>query len=252
MKKIPLILTSVLASVLVLTSCSSGTDGKPPPDLTFQNVIPVNLPVSDINVERASGYNAATNATSFVVPFSDKIESYVRRKMQAMGGDKRLRVIIEDASVKEHFQPSDNKVAGFLDVAGFTVYDLSLVMNVRAEDSYGGNKGVRLKLGRTIKVSEHASVAERELRQTEGVEALFRELDTNMTRITLQELDLIPYQSGGSVYVPPADTSAPYDAAPAYEPMAPSSGTPRVIMGGPSTGGGPTGASTEAIERQEL
>lgn len=257
----------ILATFLVLGACSSsGIDGKPPPDLTFQNVIPVNLPVSDITVERAAGYNAASNATSFVVPFSDKIESYVRKKMQAVGGDKRLKVVIEEASVKEHFQPSDNKVADFLKVAGFDVYDLSLVLNVMAQDSYGGNKGVRLKLGRTIKVTEHASVAERELRQTEGVESLFRELDTNMTRITLQELDLIPYQTGGqaggSVYLPPAsgtdDMNQPYQPAPVYSDHgATPLSRPRVITGGPSMGGSTlgapsTGANTGAIERQEL
>lgn len=220
----------VLLPLIVLAACSSpGILGKAPPDLTFQHVRPVNLPVSDISVEQAPGATSASNATSFVVPFEQVIESYIRHKIQAVGGDKRLKVIVEEVSVKERFEPSPNKVAGFLDVAGFDIYDLSLVLNVRAEDSIGGNKGVKLKLARMIKVTEHASVAERELRQTEGVEALFRELDTNMTRITLQELDLIPYQGGGVVSPQPQDSQMlqPYDTA-------------------------PSGANTGAIERQSL
>ncbi|MCD8562569.1 MAG: hypothetical protein LRY54_00520 [Alphaproteobacteria bacterium] len=256
MKKLPPILT-VFTSFLVLSACtSSGFDGKPPPDLTFQNVIPLRLPVSDVSVERAPGYDSASNAQDFVVPFSDKIESYIHRKMQAVGGNKHLRTTIEEASVKKHFEPSPNKFADFLDVAGHDVYDLGLILNIRAEDQYGGNKGVRLKLGRTIKISEHASIAEREKLQTEGAESLFRELDTNVTRIVLQELDLIPYQQGAPVIVPQTEDQGVWGQAPVVRPDVPDvttpSSHPRVITGGPSTGGGSTGASTGAIERQEL
>ncbi|MCD8570792.1 MAG: hypothetical protein LRY76_04570 [Alphaproteobacteria bacterium] len=274
MKKLALLLTSALC----LVSCSSSNlDGKAPPDLTFQHVVPVNLPVANVSVERAAGYNAGSNATSFVVPFDEKIEAYMRRKVQAVGGDKNLHVVIEQASVKESLQPSTNSVAGFLDVAGFNVYELGLILNVMAQDSYGGQKGVRLKLGRTIKVSEHASIAEREFRQMEGVESLFKELDTNMTRITLQELDLIPYQNGNMAgygsYGAAAPTAPVYDntydnsygGAPSADSAYPSAAYPpsypvddenrqhpRVITGGPSMGGDSTGASTGAIERQEL
>lgn len=261
-------LTLLMTSVLCLAACSSNTDGKAPPDLTFQHVVPVNLPVSDVRVERASGYNTGSNATSFIVPFEEKVDTYIRRKIQSVGGDKRLRVIVEQATVQQSFEPSTNKVAGFLDVAGFDVYQIGLVLNVVAEDPYGGHKGVRLKLGRTVKITEHASVAERELRQTESVESLFKELDTNMTRITLQELGLIPYQGGSFVG---GASSAPayggYDSYGAggdssygggyggsyggYDSAAPSQ-HPRVITGGPSTGGSSTGASTGAIERQAL
>lgn len=219
-----------LISLVVLAACSSpGIDGKRPPDLTFQHIRPVNLPVSDVVVEQGPGATTASNATSFVVPFEQVIEDYIHKKIQSVGGDKRLKVIVEESSVKERFEPSPNKVAGFLDVAGFDIYDLNLVLNVMAEDSIGGRKGVRLKLARMIKVTEHASVAERELRQTEGVEALFRELDTNMTRITLQELDLIPYQGGGIAVPQGGEVLRPYDnAAP------------------------PSDANTGAIERQAL
>lgn len=264
MKKLALLLTSSLC----LAACSSGTDGKAPPDLTFQHVVPVNLPVSDVAIERASGYNTGNNATSFIVPFEEKVDAYIRRKIQTVGGDKRLRVIVEQATVKQSFEPSTNTVAGFLEVAGFDVYQIGLIMNVMAVDPYGGNKGVRLKLGRTVKISEHASVAERERKQTESVESLFKELDTNMTRITLQELGLIPYQ-GGSYQQGGMAPSSPYsggydsgygggtyNAAPSYgggyDSGAPAQ-HPRVITGGPSTGGGySSGASTGAIERQGL
>lgn len=254
----------LLLSCVALAACSSNPiSGVGPADLTFQHVRPVNLPVSDLSVERAAP--SQSNAPGFVVPFEDKIEPYFRKKVQTVGGEKRMKVIIEESYVKESFEPSPNKVAGFLDVAGFDVYNLSLILNVRSEDNFGAHKGVRLKLARTIKVSEHASVAERETKQTEGVEALFRELDVNMTRIALQELDLIPLQGGSA---PVSGGYNTYDGG-AYNSDSALGGaggtssntSPRVITGGPSTGGNmlddgypapATGANTGAIVRQEL
>ncbi|HRQ60976.1 MAG TPA: hypothetical protein PLO23_05645 [Alphaproteobacteria bacterium] len=264
----------LLLSAIALTACSnSNVSGVAPPDLTFQHVRSVNIPVSDLTIERAAP--SQSNAPGFVVPFEDKIEPYFRKKVQVVGGEKRMKVIIEESYVKESFEPSANKVAGFFDMAGFDVYNLSLILNVRSEDNFGGHKGVRLKLARTIKVSEHASVAEREMKQTEGVEALFRELDVNMTRIALQELDLIPFQGSASAPVSSGGgynsyDSGAYGGSGNYNSNSALGGgssantSPRVITGGPSTGGGsmlddgypsapaPTGANNGAIVRQEL
>lgn len=254
---------TLFSALVLLASCSSSISGKAPPDVTFQDTRPVNLPVSDLVIEEGPSAQAASNATSFSVPFEEKVDLYLRHKLHSVGGEKRLRVVIEDSSVKERFEPSANKVAGFLDMAGFDVYDISLILNVGAEDNFGGHKGVRLKLARTIKVSEHASIAERELKQTEGVTALFKELDTNLTRITLQELDLIPYQGGGVGGMPAAPTAPVYSDPYSSGGYGTSNPSPRVITGGPSTGGGASidsedpsspssGANNGAIVRQEL
>lgn len=239
---------SVLA-VLAMAGCSSGAEsGKPLPNMTFQHIKPISLPVSEVLVEDLSTADSIARTHSFTVPYETVLQNYVQRKFNAVGGNKVLRVVVEQISVNESFEESKNRVAGFLDVAGFEVYDVKLGLNIAARDAYGAEKGVRLKAERKIKVSEHASVAERERLQMEGLEVMFRELDASITRIVFQDLGLVS-MPGVSDYQAPLSQPPSYGDAPVplydqqqHDPQ----------WGQEPYGGSPSGASSGVIERQEL
>lgn len=235
-----------LLMVLVLMACASGHEtGKPLPSMTFQHITPIRLPVSDVVVEDMSTASSNARTQYFTVPYETVLQNYVQRKFQAVGGNKVLRVVVEQISVDESFEESQNRVAGFFDVAGFEVYDVKLGLNVVVKDPYGSENGVRVQAERKIKISEHASVAERERRQMEGLEAMFKDLDASMTRIAYQDL--------GLVSMPAYDAAAPA-RAPLSRP--PSYGEAPVPLYNPEVQGSEGAYSSDArngvIERQEL
>jgi hypothetical protein len=179
-----------------LTACASGPAGKPLAQMTFAHLqqIPVNVGALKSHTEKSD-----FDSESFVVSPYDSIEEYLRTRFAPAGKQGTLEVMIEDASITHSYQGSANKVGKWMDVAGFDVYDMVVKVRLQHLDDSGQALYNTVLTGkRIVRVSEHSSIAEREKRQLEAMEALFADLDREILRIVLNDMKL----GGAPVPVP--------------------------------------------------
>lgn len=181
------VLLLVFMAGLSACTTSIGREGKPMPVLTFENLQPLAINVRSMNVQSGE----PRTYQNFVVSPSFALENYLQQRFTAQGMNDALRVIVEDASVEIGHQDSDKGVARYMGVAGFDVFDVNIKLRLEHVDHTGHIfYGTTLSARRVIKVSEHASITEREKHQLEGMEEMFRQLDDGVQKIVLQDMRL--------------------------------------------------------------
>lgn len=175
--------------VLCLGACSSTPrpEGKPLPLLTFAHLDPVAVDVGALKTQNEED----PVSESFVVSPYRAIEDYLHSRFTPKGFRGVLHAFIEEASVVHSYEPSQNKLGEFLDVAGQDVYDMTITLRLEnlGEDERVAY-GTVLTVRRLVRVSEHASIAERERRQLQGLEFLFKDIDSEVLRIVLSDMRL--------------------------------------------------------------
>lgn len=172
------------SSVAVLVACSGGA-GLPHADVTFQHLQP--MPVNVANVE--TNVNEGKEVDGFVISPSGTAEKYLSSRFNAVGSEGTLRATVDEVTVRHVYNASKGKVTGYLNVAGHDVYDVKVVLRLE-HISPGGTVlyGNTIKAQRTMNITEHASIAEREQHQMEGLEKLFADLDQQVVRIILTDM----------------------------------------------------------------
>lgn len=182
------VVLSLLVIIVSLTGCTSNNSaGKPLSEITFSHMRPMPLQVS--NVVKRDGVGQKRNITTdFSVPVDAMVDSYIESRLRAMGGDETLFVELEELSVTHNVKDSTNKVAGFMGVAKIESYNIVTGFNLVLENqSNGAIRGKRFTVRRTINISEHSSVAEREMHQQKAIEEMFRDIDQSMMEILKNE-----------------------------------------------------------------
>lgn len=170
----------------VLSACA-GTGGKPLPVMTFSHLEPISISVGAVR----SASEEQGIAEAFVVSPSRALEEYIHARFLPAGFAGLLQATTEEASIAHSYEPSDSRVGQALDVNGWDVYDMVIKVRLEHLDDHGDVLyGTVLTARRVIKVTEHSSVAERERRQFEAVEALFQDLDKQIMRIVLEDMRL--------------------------------------------------------------
>ncbi len=161
--------------------------GKPVAAATFDHIRPKPVNVRSIALE----VKPQTQSAPFFQPVSAAAESYFRTRFSARGAKDSLKVTVEQADVTQGYENSTQKVTNFMGVGGFDVYNLIVQVRLEHMDEQGYIRHGRVVTARRhIKISEHASLAEREQRQLEGMEALFGELDKQVENVVLEDMKL--------------------------------------------------------------
>ena len=171
----------VIAAVFLVVGCTHVTphSGMPTPTQTFYHVIPiaVNAEKTDVII------NPMQSVSNFNFALDDMTQAYFSRKLNAIGGHDVLAVTLEKCLVTH----SEDKT-GILGIGGNDVYHITMRIRLAYKNDVGYTvTGKVLTINRTITVTKHASIAMRERAQLEGVEAMFRTLDTWVDN-TLAEL----------------------------------------------------------------
>ncbi len=183
------------AALIALPACQSGShpDGKPLATMTFSHLQPLRLNAASVNVINQS--QASGNiAEGFLVPMDEMIRAYVQRRLVAGGGDPVVNVIIERINVTHERKASQNTVANYLDMDYMDQYKVDLGMHINMEDPLtGGQRGRRFNLQRVMNISEHVSVAERETRQMQGLEEMFRQIDETIVDIVKNDFNIVAF-----------------------------------------------------------
>jgi hypothetical protein len=194
LKKNALLWIGALFVLWPLAGCESlpHPEGKPLPALTFERTDPLTLDVAKISVE--SLYRLSANRPDFVTEPGLALERYLRTRFTPglpLSGGGVLLFRIEDVALLHTHEPSLYTVARFLDLAGSERYALKIVLRVEHLDGSGRLiRGTALQAQRIITLSEHASLAYREQRQLEGMEALIADLDARLVPLLTEEMGL--------------------------------------------------------------
>ena len=174
-------------SILLVGGGCVTSNGMPQPEMTFQHLQPLPVNVARIETDVRSG----TEVSDFAVSPVTASERYLSSRFNAVGGNGTLRAVMEEVTVRHVYSPSKGNVTKYLNVGGHDVYDVKLVLRLEhISDSGTVLYGNTIKAQRTMNITEHASVAEREKHEMEGMEKLFTDLDQQVVRIIMTEMRL--------------------------------------------------------------
>jgi hypothetical protein len=178
--------SSTFAAIGILVACSTGA-GLPQPEMTFQHIQP--MPVNVANVE--THVEDGNEAEGFAISPTAASQRYLSTRFRAAGSEGTLRATMQEITVRHVYNASKGGVTGFLNVAGHDVYDVKLVLRLEHVSPSGTVLyGNTMKAQRTMNITEHASMAEREQHQLEGMEKLFADLDRQVVKVVASDMRL--------------------------------------------------------------
>lgn len=176
-----------LCASLALCSCGGGSalsDGKPLPRLTFAHLAPLKVNVGRVDIVDASAGNPLP--VGFVADPAQVAQRYFGSRFQAAGTQGTLFLRLEEASVVHEFLPSGEKIARALKVGGADRYTVRVKMVIEHRNDRDRLLYSQVLTGtRVMNISEYASPAEREAHQMQGLETLFREIDSKIPDMVL-------------------------------------------------------------------
>lgn len=167
------------------------TNGKPLPQITFSHLSPLELNVEQVNIDELNMPDTPL-PSGFVFDPASMAQSYLESRFHAVGvRGGALYARVKSMSLTHEYIPSEYKVTNFLGVEGVDRYRVDLEITLEHRNSSGRVVyGNTLAAKRTMNISEHVSLAERERHEMEGLEAMFHEIDIEVKKIILQDMSL--------------------------------------------------------------
>lgn len=185
----------LFATLLLVSACERVTPivshGLPLPVQTFENIESLLLNIKDVHI--LTKHETHEENIDFPVSLHDSAERYLEKKLQATGThqDGALFVILEDTHIQHTKVKSKHPVFQWLSVDNIDQYKLHL--SLRLEHRYAHHNvlfGKRLSVEKTLNLSEHLSLAEREQEQFKAIEEVFILLDPQITHVIKDEMRL--------------------------------------------------------------
>ncbi len=188
-----LILFVVLTQSLVLSACSTdvGVEGTPLADMTFAHLQPwpVNVARIDVRIEDT------LSVPDFVKPPEDIAREYINARFRPAGPVGILDIKVKQAKVEKSYIEPENSIAQFIGFGGGDAYKVTYQIQLDHMNGTGLTLSSHVvSATRTINISEHVSISEREQRQQAGLEKLFQELDRQIETILGRDLSLFRKQ----------------------------------------------------------
>lgn len=185
------------AAIATMPGCSSTPhpEGKPLPGLVFDHMEsrPVNVGIVEVVNNYATHRHAADIGSRFVAAPDETLKKYLEARYRAQGGPGKLVLDIDEASVFVFHQDAEFAPGRWIGVAGFDEYSMTVKLNVRAENVPGFYEQNRtFTARRRVKISEHASIAEREQDQFKALEVMIHEIDAAVYKTLRDEFRLTP------------------------------------------------------------
>lgn len=186
----------VCAAALALGACETDTSaGKPPPALVFDHLqyYPVQVGTVDVINSYGQSKNPADYSMRFAAPPDETLANYLRARFKPQGGQGGLVFDIQEASVFVFHAPSDIGMIKWMDMGGYDEYSMTVKLRMRAENVpgfYAETKDFTAR--RRVKISQHASIADRERDQFQAIDLMLKDIDAAVFRALREEFHLIP------------------------------------------------------------
>lgn len=177
---------ALLIGMMAFTACAV-QPAQPVRLVSFDHLKPYEVNVAHVDARVMTG----SAKGSFIADPAKVLEQYMQSRFLARGSRNGLEATVEEATVVKQEQPSSNRVARYLNVDGSDVYNITLRVRFEHKDSAGATLyGKVLTARRTMHISEHASVADREKTEIVNLERMFGDIDREVTHMVIEDMRL--------------------------------------------------------------
>ncbi|MCW5729539.1 MAG: hypothetical protein KIT20_02180 [Alphaproteobacteria bacterium] len=181
--------------VLAAAACQS----EPPrrltfPDITFANREPIRLDVASVEIvnEYVPPLSAPNVEHTFPVSIAVAAERWGRERILPAGPQGVARIVVRDASAREAGLKRTGGVRGLFTTDQSERYDARVEVTVEVRGAAGNRSGYASATAqRSRTVAENLTLNEREQLQFELVEALMKDLDSELERNIRQYMSLL-------------------------------------------------------------
>ena len=193
MKKYTIFTAVVVASFLVLGACSTPAPTQVLPKLTFLHLAPMKFDV--VTVEIDIPYKAPNDRVyiedQFPTSPANAIRTWAIERLKPVGnvGSGTLRIVINQASVREHDLKLDKSFKGAFTKQQSIRYDMNIDVALELIDGAGKKVGFSAaKVDRSITTREDISLNDRDKRWFETTEKAMEDFNREMEANILQYL----------------------------------------------------------------
>ncbi len=166
--------------------------GEPLAQMTFEHVKPFSVYVAAYEPVPYSQVETLSLPQGYVTNPAILIQEYLDSRYKAAGSQGKLRIEIKGVSVEHTLEKSSNKVGAALGIAHTDHYTVHAALKIIAlGTSRYDRKEVTVKAKRTVSISEHVSLAQREDAQMRALDRLLDDLDVTIKRLLMQEFYLV-------------------------------------------------------------
>ncbi|MCB9978063.1 MAG: hypothetical protein H6862_00430 [Rhodospirillales bacterium] len=189
----PAILILCICLIPALWACSGTLPTQQKPDLTLAGLPPMAVNVGLIEVINRYDPSADPQdvSSSFPTPPDIALRRYGEARLKAAGVSGRLQFIIENARVHQLVKDPDSKIQRWMQVNRREQYDILATVRLILLDEAGTERqGTVLTARRTLELPASLSVASREEKQVESLEALIKDMDVALVNGVYNTLGL--------------------------------------------------------------
>ncbi len=193
-----LLVFPVIAIALFVGACSSSPkpEGKPLPQLTFDNTQPLMVNVSNVNTDNR--YNPGNDindvSASFPTPPDMAFVQYIEQRFRPSlyTGKSALNVVIEGMHVYQNEKKPDGALNKWLGFNDMDHYDVFLAVRLTLVNDYGHEGSqARLEFRGDLNIPEHYSIAKREKTQLRFLETFMKNVDDEFVKTLRDKLHVL-------------------------------------------------------------
>ena len=176
-----------------LTACTLGQGGEPLAQMTFAHVKPYPLYVASYQV---SGFEKVFRSTDipggFVANPAVIVQDYFNNRFEAAGATGKLGVTIRNVQVTHDVVAPENSIGAMVGVGKFDRYKVLVDIDI---EGFGIGQtrdvGTSFVVTRDIKVSEFASLVERQKAQMRALDNMVDDIDETVQKLFRDQFSIM-------------------------------------------------------------
>jgi hypothetical protein len=186
-----LVLPFVFSASFTLLGCANES-GKVMTEMSFNHLQPYPLYVASYEIFTTPQTDTLQLPEGFVANPVTIAHDYFTNRFHATGTQGKMSVVIDNATIKHSIENSQNTVGAFIGVDHYDVYDITMLIKLDIFDVKGYQKQEnKIRVNRSVSISEHVSLAERERLQMQALDELMDDVDDGVKNILGEDLGIL-------------------------------------------------------------
>lgn len=176
---------------LAVTGCANN-DGKVLTELSFNHIQPYPLYVASYEVFTTPNTDSLKIPDGFVANPVKIANDYFTNRFNSTGSRGKLSVLIDSANIEHKIEQSSNKIGAYMGVDRYDTYDISMIIKMVVFDvSEFEKKESSIRVNRSISISEHETLAEKERLQMDAMDKLMDDVDLGVKNVLAQDFSML-------------------------------------------------------------
>lgn len=170
----------------------SNNQGKVLTELSFNHIQPYPLYVASYEIFTTPNTDNLKLPDGFVANPVLIAKDYFTNRFNSTGSRGKLSVVIDSASVEHKIEQSSNKIGAYIGVDRYDTYDISMIIKMAVFDvSDFEKKESSIRVNRSISISEHETLAEKERLQMDAMDKLMDDVDLGVRNVLAQDFSML-------------------------------------------------------------